>query len=238
MDSLIFWLISILVLLGLAYDNASMLLKGLVVNSSARELVAFSGLVQYVSRILFLAATFIMVFSFESSKFEGISSVEVGLLTLVSCLFTLPLVSLRKIWIVGLLSSPINYFFFSGLKLNYRNLILEGKIGVNALGWRLVGLTMQVLMLTAIFLPIIIAQYIPDFRMSLAFIGQALNFSFTILIMALVEPNLFRAIDKVIQVRVGSGISQHGIASEVLYVAEGKVCGTLLWSLVLLFAFY
>lgn len=227
MDTLVSFLIAFFMLLGLIYDLSSILQKGVIIKENARELLAFSGLVQYMSRLFFLAATFLLVFSFESSVLEQLNGNLIALIVLGSSFVILPLLSIRYVWLVGIFSSPVRLVFFRGLKVHYQSLKVEGTCQVYV--WRLVGLIMQLLLLSAIFMPVIVAQYFPEFRMSLSYLGQALNFGFTVVVLSVVEPSLFRSIDKFMHSRKDDDEFQGGIASEVTHMAFGKVLGCFVW---------
>ena len=74
-------------------------------------------------------------------------------------------------------------------------------------------------MLTAIFAPILVAFVWPDFRMTLAYVGQLCKFFLYLIVLALVEPRLFREIDTLSR---GQDISSSIISKPSVMLMRGK----------------
>lgn len=222
------FIVSLCMSIGLFLDGASIVLKGIVSQTSPREIVAYSGLIQYVSRIMFLLTTFAIVYVFESSQAQLLEIKDIStivlLITMISSI--LPITMLLKL--TGILAYPIKRLFF-------KNLYLDGIKGeaignTDTMFWIVAGMGIQVLMLTAIFAPILVAFVWPDFRMTLAYVGQLVNFSFTLIVLALVEPRLFREIDTLSR---SQDVSSSIISKPSMMLVRGKFLGSIMWALVI-----
>ena len=216
-------LLALLLIFALFIDISSMLVKGTHSFQNPRELVSYSALLQYVSRICFIVITFALVFSLETrgpiaGGLHFISGVLVGVVVVCKIIGEVRIVKVNE-WLMVLVrqrlcaSISIDAITLEERKVHY--------------GWTITGMLVQILMLTAIFLPVLMATNFPQYRMSLAYAGQLINFSFTFLVMAFVEPRLFRALDTM---KLNSTNNRSTISAEVRLLAEGKLIGNLIWA--------
>lgn len=218
-------ILSVFLAFGLWYDAHSLFLKGLKTKNFSRELISYANLIQYVSRIFFILSTFLIVAKFELSDIRKLDFQNI-IITIIMINIVLLTISLKLRYRISEISlKPIRLILFSDLKytVDFSTLKKTHK----KIFWYISGCFMQILMMSAIFLPIVIASRLPDFRMTLAYIGQILNFSFTFLVLALIEPRLFRMIDSMDE--INSEKADTIISDTVNLMIKGKIFGAFLF---------
>ena len=181
---------------GLMFDSYSFLVKGYVSKENSRVIIAYGNSIQYISRIFFMLTLLIITFSFEQLGNTNALKIIISNGLLIGILFSLFQINKIGQVLMTFFSRPLSHFFYKSIE----NEILHSSKTINEFNifskYSLLSSTVNVLLLSAILIPISLAIIYPEHRMLLTYLGQLFNFFSTAIVFLVLEPILFSAMDK------------------------------------------
>lgn len=159
-----------------------------------RQLVGLANWVQYVARINYVIVLFLLSYTFEvlNNSSEAIHSIVIGFA--ISFVLSLTvLLSSRFRRVLNFFLSPLIYF-------TYKDLI-SFSVGISFSDFKFrksffISLISSILLGVAFVLPFLLASNYPSYRMMATYSGQFVNFFATAMTIAMLEPIIYKELDK------------------------------------------
>jgi hypothetical protein len=159
-----------------------------------RQLVGLANWIQYVARINYVLVLFLLSYSFEVLGTGAEILSVIGYAFLFSFCITVTLVYLDKFRrIIHVALRPLIYFTYRDLchinvSFEFSYVKVNKAMVISFISSMLLGL--------AFVLPFIMAKLYPDYRMMATYSGQILNFAASAIIFSMLEPIMFKELDK------------------------------------------
>lgn len=178
------------------------------------EFLALANLVQYLSRILIVITIFIISILTETKHKNIDFSLIFSLASFLATILLIIIIHNEKI------ANMICIIIKPAIILSFRNIanqqywrIFTRKIKMSLM---ISSFSVNSLALTASFLPFLIAEFIPQYRMTSVYAGQLLNFCATAIVLTMLDPKAMRLLSTGSADEARSSILLGRITSHVL----------------------
>lgn len=181
--------------MGITLDSYSFLVKGYVSNENSRIVISYGNAIQYLSRIFLMITLLTITVNFEQlNNPEALNQIVfIGLS--IGILFSLSQINKKGQILMTYVLKPLSYFFFRSIEQEIKSSASNIKLPNLFSRYSILAIVVNILILSAIIVPISLAIIFPDHRMLLTYLGQLFNFFSTAIVLLLVEPILFRQMD-------------------------------------------
>lgn len=179
--------------LSFTLDAHSILIRTQNTEDQQGELLALANLVQYISRMIIVLSIFLISIATETKHikinyemiFAGSSLISLLLIILLikSEFFSNAICTAVRPAIILFFRSMAHKTFWKKIKLTNVARLTYSSFGMNSLA------------IAAAFIPFLIADYMPQYRMTSVYAGQMLNFGATALVLTIQDPNAMRLLD-------------------------------------------
>ena len=220
----------IFIFIAIIYDLGSFFIRVKSHTNVSRQILGFSSVLQYLSRILFILSAMLLVLCFELGVLElNLNPIGYSIFFGTFIFSILMLKKYVRFMFLETINFPINYLLFRDVNLHldfYK--LKERKLQIF---WIIIGIFMQTILLTSIFLPIILEPYFNELKMSLPYFANMINFIFTLIIIGFVEPKIFKELDDKNHKLEGSQTFESTIG---LSFFSGKILGSVIYGVILI----
>lgn len=181
--------------LGIALDSYSFLVKGYVSQENSRMTISYGNAIQYFSRILLMITILTITINFEQLNNPKAFNLIVIYGLSLGILFSFLQIHKSGQILISFLLKPLSYIFFKQVEDEIRNSAKNIKLPNPLSKYSFLSVIVNILILSAVLIPISLAIRYPENRMLLTYLGQFFNFFSTAIVLLLIEPILFRQMD-------------------------------------------
>lgn len=155
------------------------------------QALAFGNWIIYISRIFNMIFSFLLAIGLENGLELQLSVIFACGFFFGTILSILYVYSRRLEASISSLMSPILYISFD----SFRGISFWRKTSATVTRRWIAMFTTAGLAYAALIIPFLIARMVPEYRMTSVYLGQALNFLSTIVLLGLLEPRLMASLD-------------------------------------------